>query len=94
MSHIEQHRKSNAERKSARDLRNLIYGIYSFTPGNSAEGLGSRRKCCWGYISIFENTPKKLPHLSPKSCCKLVVQGRVQLEHSSHTVKAGVKAIC
>ena len=35
--------------------------------GNSAEGLGSRRECCWGYISIFENAPKKLPHLSPKS---------------------------
>ena len=25
--------------------------------GNSAEGLGSRRECCWDYISIFENTP-------------------------------------
>ena len=35
---------------------------------NLAEGLGSRRECCWGYVSIFENTPKKLPHLSPKSC--------------------------
>ena len=28
---------------------------------NSAEGLGSRRKHCLGYKSIFENTPK--------SCC-------------------------
>ena len=36
--------------------------------GNSAEGLGFRRECCWGYVSIFENTPKKLLHLSPKSC--------------------------
>ena len=36
--------------------------------GNSAEGLGSRRKHCWGYVSVFENTPKKLPHLSPKIC--------------------------
>ena len=34
--------------------------------GNSAEGLGSRRKHCWDYVSVFENTPKKLPHLSPK----------------------------
>ena len=25
--------------------------------GNSAESLGSRRECCWGYVSIYENTP-------------------------------------
>ena len=25
--------------------------------GNSAEGLGSRRKCSWSYLSVFENTP-------------------------------------
>ena len=36
--------------------------------GNSAEGLGSRRECCWGYKSICENTPKKFPHLSPNNC--------------------------
>ena len=30
--------------------------------------LGSRRECCWGYVSTFENTPKKWLHLSPKSC--------------------------
>ena len=36
--------------------------------GNSAEGLGHRREPCLGYVSILENTPKKLPHLSPKSC--------------------------
>ena len=29
--------------------------------GNSGEGLGSGRERCWGYVSIFENTPK--------SCC-------------------------
>ena len=26
--------------------------------GNSAEGLGSGRERCWGYVSIFENTLK------------------------------------
>ena len=41
---------------------------YMHFDGNSAEVVGSRRERCWGYISIFENTPKKLPHLSPKSC--------------------------
>ena len=34
---------------------------------NSAWGLRSRREHCWGYISIYKNTPKKLPHLPPKS---------------------------
>ena len=28
--------------------------------GNSAEGLRSRREHCWGYVSILENTLKKL----------------------------------
>ena len=37
--------------------------------GNSAEGLGFRIERCCGYVSIFENTSKKLLHLSPKSCC-------------------------
>ena len=36
--------------------------------GNSAQGLGSRREHFRRHVSIFENTPKKLPHLSPKSC--------------------------
>ena len=62
---------------------------------NSAEGLQSRRECCWGYVSIFENTPKKLPHLSPKSCTTLLsLQGKAQLEHSSHIVNVGVEATC
>ena len=25
--------------------------------GNSAESLRSRRECCWGYVSVYENTP-------------------------------------
>ena len=50
--------------------------------GNSADGLQSRRDCCWSCIvSVFENKPKNL-----------VVQGRVQLEHSSHIVKVDVEA--
>ena len=35
---------------------------------NLAEGLGSRRERCCEYVSVFENTPKKLLHLSLKSC--------------------------
>ena len=48
------------------------------------EGLGSIRERCWSYaVLVFENTPK----IS-------VVQGRTQLEHSSHMVKIGVEATC
>ena len=48
----------------ARDCKNLCILLE-----NSAEGLGFSREHCWGYISIYENIPKKLPHLHPKSCC-------------------------
>ena len=66
-------------RYSARDLKNL-----RILHENSAEGLGSRRECCWRYVvSVFGYTPKHL-----------VVQGRKQLEHSSHIVKVGVEATC
>ena len=46
--------KGPSQKKSAKDLKNL-----SILPGNSAEGLWSRRECYWGYVSIYENTPKK-----------------------------------
>ena len=52
-----------AERKLARDFQNLC-----ILPGNSADGLRSGRVCYLGYISIYENTPKKLLYLPAKSC--------------------------
>ena len=54
-----------------------ILKIYMFSE-NSAEGLRSRRERYWRYVVyVFENTPKNL-----------VVQGRAQLEHSSHIVRS------
>ena len=50
--------KAKVERKLARDLRNL-----RILPENSEKGLMSRWEHCWGYVSINENTPKKLLHL-------------------------------
>ena len=51
-------------------------------PKNPIEDLRSRREHCWSYVvSVFENIPKNL-----------VVQGRVQLEHSSQIVKVGIEA--
>ena len=40
--------KAKAERKSARDLKNLF-----ILPENSAEGLRHRRERCWGYVSVY-----------------------------------------
>ena len=69
---------------SARDLK-----VLCILPENSAEGLRSMREHCWCYIFVFENTPEMLPQLY------IIVQGRVQLEHSSHIFnKVGVKATC
>ena len=80
---------AKATRKSARDLKNL-----HILPANSAEGLRARRERCWGYVSTYENTPKSY-HISPLIvAATLVVQGRAQLEHSSHIVKVGVEATC
>ena len=55
-------------KKSARDLTNLniFWEIQS-----KSSCLRSKRKLCWRYVCIYENAPKKLPHLSPKSCCNL-----------------------
>ena len=65
--------------KILRGLKNL-----SILLENSAEGLGSRRDCCWhDVVSVFENTPTNL-----------MVQRRVQLEHSSHIPTVGVGATC
>ena len=72
-------KKAKVTRNSTRDLKNL-----RILPENLAEVLGSRKEHCWSYVvSAFENTTK----IS-------VVQGRVQLEHSSHIVKVSVKATC
>ena len=56
---------NNTKRPKWKENQLEILGIssreFTFSLGNSAEGLGPRTECCWGYISIFENTPK--------SCC-------------------------
>ena len=53
--------------------KKISWGSLKFThfAGNSAEGLASWRECCWGYVYIYENIPKKFPHLSPKRCCNI-----------------------
>ena len=87
--------KAKAARYSATDLKNLC-----ILPENSIGGLGSRRDCCWSYIPVFEDSPKKLISKFIFSIflklmqLHLVVKGRVQLQHSSYTVKVNIKTTC
>ena len=52
----------NTKRPKPKENQLVTLGISSrefmHSVGNLAEDLGSRRECCWGYVSIFENTPK------------------------------------
>ena len=65
----------NTKRPKLKENQLGIIGIsareFTHFAGNSAEGLGSRRECCCGYVSIYENTLQKLPQLY------IVVQGTV-----------------
>ena len=49
----------NTKRPNPKENELGILGIssreFTHSPGNSAEGLGSRRERCWGYVTIFEN---------------------------------------
>ena len=62
----------NTKRTKPNENQQWILGISSrefmHFAGNSSEGLRFRIESCWDYVSVFENTPKKLLHLSPKSC--------------------------
>ena len=61
----------NTRRSKPKENQLGILGIsskeYMHFVGNSAEGLRSRKEHCWGYVSIFENTPK--------SCCISPLKG-------------------
>ena len=63
----------NTKRQKPKENQLGIFEISAkeFMPfaGNSAEGLRSTRQHYWGYVSVYENTPKKLLRISPKSCC-------------------------
>ena len=56
---MRQRYNDNTKRPKPKENQLGILGISSreFTHyvGNSAESLGSRRKCCWDYPSIFDN---------------------------------------
>ena len=62
----------NTERAKSKQNQLGILGIssreFKYFVGNSADGLGTKREHCCDNVSVFENLPKKLLHLSPKSC--------------------------
>ena len=68
----------NKKRSKSKENQLGILGISSrefmHSVGNSAKGLGSRRECCWGYISIFENTPKSC-YTSPLKVTTILLGG-------------------
>ena len=74
--------KISWQQKKAKTARYLVWDLENscILSENSAENLVSKRQCCWGYVFVSENTPKKLPQLY------LMVQGRAQLEQNSHIV--------
>ena len=55
----------NTKRPKPKENQLGILGIssreFTHSVGNSADGLGSGRERCWGYVAIFENTPKSCP---------------------------------
>ena len=72
----------NIKRQNPQDILLRILKIYKFYC-KIQQRASDPREHCWSYVvSAFENTTKNL-----------VVQGRVQLEHS-HIVKVGVEATC
>ena len=54
----------NTKRPYLKENQLRILGLsareFTYFAGNSAEGIESRRQHCWGDISFFENTPKKV----------------------------------
>ena len=53
-------KKAKVTRYSTSDLKTL-----HILPENAAGALRSRRECCRGYVSVYENTPEKLPQSFP-----------------------------
>ena len=68
----------NTKRPKPKENQPGILGISSrefmHYVGNSAEGRGSRGERCWGFVSVFENTPKSC-HISPLKVAANLLSG-------------------
>ena len=68
----------NTKRPKPKENQLGILGIssreFTHSVGNSAEGFGFGREPCWGYLSIFENTPKSC-QISPVKVAVTLLSG-------------------
>ena len=79
---MSQRYNDNIKRPTPQDTQLGILNIYSFCQKIQKRASDPGESTA-GVYSIAQNTPQNL-----------VVQGRVQLEHSSHIVRVGVEATC
>ena len=88
---MSQRYNGSTQRPKPRENQVGILRIYSLFQKIQQKASGSREGY-WGYGLVYENTPEKLLYLPLKSC--LVVQRRVQLDHSSQILVVCVMAAC
>ena len=66
---MSQRNNDNTKRQKPKENQLGIFKKFTHFAGKFSKRPGfQERESCWGYISIYESTPKKLPHLSPKNC--------------------------
>ena len=61
---MSQRYNGNTERPKLKENQSAILKIYAFCQKNQQMVSGPGWSC-WGYVSIYENTAKKLLHLFP-----------------------------
>ena len=64
---MRQRYNDNTKRPKPKENQLGILKIYAFCQKIQQKTSGPGEHC-WCYISIYENAPKKLLHLTPKSC--------------------------
>ena len=64
---MSQRYNDNIKRQKPKENQLGILNLH-ISPENSEEGLGSRRECCWHYVSMRIH-PKSCRIFPPKSCC-------------------------
>ena len=64
---MRQRYNNNTKRPRPKENQLGILKIYTFWQKIQQKTSGPGEPC-WCYVSIYENAPKKLPHLPHKSC--------------------------
>ena len=61
---MRQRYNNNTKRPKPKENQLGILKIYAFCQEIQQNTAGPRERC-WCYVNIYENAPKKLPHLPP-----------------------------